>query len=536
MKGFSGAGKNIADITHLSISQAHEFFTTLTLSTQEQEISGPVMKEILDRLSFMRQVGIEYLTLHRRADTLSGGEAQRIRLASQLGSGLVGALYVLDEPTIGLHQRDNDRLIATLERLRDLGNTVIVVEHDEDVIYSADYVIEIGPQAGVKGGEVTVSGWLDELLTAPTNPSGSRTLGYLRQELGIALPAQRRSSDKGSIKITGATVNNLTNLNVTLPLGKLVAITGVSGSGKSSFMHEVLYRNLQARFDRKNRSQATVCCATISGLEYLQRAILIDQSPIGRTPRSNPATYTGMFTHIRDLFTETSEARIRGYKPGRFSFNVKGGRCEACAGNGYVAVEMHFLPTVYVTCEVCLGKRFNKETLEVTYKGKNIHEVLEMDVDTAFAFWQDIPAIHDRLKTLHEVGLGYLRLGQSATTLSGGEAQRVKIASELYRPFTEKSIYLLDEPTVGLHYDDVARLNQILETLVARGNTVVLIEHNLDVIKMCDYVIDFGPEGGEKGGRIVARGTPEEIAGNPKSLTGHYLKKTLKKSPTHSDE
>ncbi len=535
IKGFpnmfpQGVGKNIADITRLSIKDAQEFFTTLELSDQDREISGPVMKEIIDRLSFMLNVGIEYLTLDRRADTLSGGEAQRIRLASQLGSGLVGAMYVLDEPTIGLHQRDNDRLVATLERLRDLGNTVVVVEHDEDVIYSADYIVEIGPQAGVNGGEVMLSGWLDELLDAKENESGSRTLGYLREELGTPLPEKRRSSDKGTIKITGAKIHNIDNLNATVPLGKLVAITGVSGSGKSSFMHEVLYCNLQARFDRKHRSATTFNCAKISGLEYLQRAVMIDQSPIGRTPRSNPATYTGMFTHIRDMFTETSEARVRGYKPGRFSFNVKGGRCEACQGNGYVAVEMHFLPTVYVTCDLCLGKRFGKETLEVTYKGKNIHDVLEMDIDTACEFWNDIPAVYDRLTTLQDVGLGYLKLGQPATTLSGGEAQRVKIASELYRPFTEKSIYLLDEPTVGLHYDDVARLNTILQTLVDRGNTVMLIEHNLDVIKIADHVIDFGPEGGEGGGKIVATGTPEQIAANEKSLTGYYLKKTLKKS------
>ena len=379
-----------------------------------------------------------------------------------------------------------------------------------------------------------VTGWLDELLDAKENKSGSRTLGYLREEIGIPLPEKRRSSDKGTIKVTGACIHNINNLNATVPLGKLVAITGVSGSGKSSFMHEVLYRNLQARFDRKQRSNTTFNCAKITGLEYLQRAVMIDQSPIGRTPRSNPATYTGMFTHIRDMFAETSEARVRGYKPGRFSFNVKGGRCEACQGNGYVAVEMHFLPTVYVGCDVCHGKRFNKETLEVTYKGKNIHEVLEMDIDTAFQFWNDIPAVYDRLKTLSDVGLGYLKIGQPATTLSGGEAQRVKIASELYRPFTEKSIYLLDEPTVGLHYDDVARLNEILQTLVDRGNTVMLIEHNLDVIKICDHVMDFGPNGGEGGGKIVAKGTPEQVAENEKSLTGGYLKKTLKKSKKFS--
>jgi len=529
-KNYKPSGKNIVDVTSLSIQDAYDFFTNLELSAQDKEISGPIMREITDRLSFMLNVGIEYLTLDRKANTLSGGEAQRIRLASQLGSGLVGAMYVLDEPTIGLHQRDNDRLIETLERLRDLGNTVVVVEHDEDVIYSADYLIEIGPGAGVNGGEVMASGWLEDLLSDKNKKHKSRTLGYLREEIGIALPEKRRSSDKGSIKITGGKVNNIDNINATIPLQKFVCITGVSGSGKSSFMHEIVQQNLDARFDRKKRSQEVYNCAKITGLEYVQRAISIDQSPIGRTPRSNPATYTGAFGHIRDMFAETSEARVRGYKPGRFSFNVKGGRCEACQGNGYVAVEMHFLPTVYVKCDVCHGKRFNKETLEVTYKKKNIHEVLEMDIQTATEFFNDIPAIHDRLSTLEEVGLGYLKLGQPATTLSGGEAQRVKIASELYRPFTEKSIYLLDEPTVGLHYDDVARLNDILQRLVDRGNSVVVIEHNLDMIKVCDHVIDFGPEGGEKGGYIVASGTPENVADNEKSLTGQYLKKTLQKS------
>jgi excinuclease ABC subunit A len=523
-------GKNIADVTQMTIREAYDFFHTLELSDQDVSISLPIMKEITDRLSFMLNVGIEYLTLNRRADTLSGGEAQRIRLASQLGSGLVGAMYVLDEPTIGLHQRDNDRLIETLHKLRDLGNTVIVVEHDEEVIYSADYLVDIGPKAGIHGGEVVVSDWLDDLLGAEANTTNSRTLGYLREEIGIALPEARRNRDKGSITITGAQIHNIENLNATVPLGKLVAVTGVSGSGKSSFVHEVLLRNLEARFDRKKRTAETINCSKITGIEYVTRAISIDQSPIGRTPRSNPATYTGMFTHIRDMFAETSESRVRGYKPGRFSFNVKGGRCEACQGNGYVAVEMHFLPTVFVDCDVCFGKRFNKETLEVTYKGKNINEVLEMNIETALEFWQDIPAIYDRLKTLDDVGLGYLKIGQPATTLSGGEAQRVKIASELYRPFTERTIYLLDEPTVGLHYDDVARLNDILQLLVDRGNSVVVIEHNLDFIKVCDHIIDFGPEGGVGGGKIVATGTPEQVAGNEQSATGQYLAKTLEKS------
>jgi len=512
----------------MSIKDAQVFFKNLKLSKKEQEISGVVLREITDRITFMNNVGIEYLTLNRRANTLSGGEAQRIRLASQLGSGLVGALYVLDEPTIGLHQRDNDRLIETLVKLRDGGNTVIVVEHDEDVIYAADYLIDIGPGAGVHGGEVIVSDYLEKLLSAPKNTSKSRTLAYLREETKIPLPESRRTRDKGWIKIRGATINNLVNLNADIPLGKLVCITGVSGSGKSTFMHEVLYRNLQARFDRKHRCGEVKNAAKVMGLEYLDRAILIDQSPIGRTPRSNPATYTGAFTHIRDMFAETTEAKVRGYKPGRFSFNVKGGRCEACQGKGQVAVEMHFLPTVYVGCDVCFGKRFNKETLQVTFKGKNIHEVLEMDIESATTFFADIPAIYDRLKSLEDVGLGYLKLGQPANTLSGGESQRVKIASEMYRPFTHKSIYLLDEPTVGLHYDDVKKLNQILERLVERGNTVVVIEHNLDLIKIADYMLDFGPVGGIEGGKIMAKGTPEEVSADEKSVTGKYLAPYLK--------
>ncbi len=528
-KHYVPSGKNIVDITKLSIEDALNYFLTIQLSDKEKEISGPVMKEIIDRLSFMNNVGIEYLSLNRRANTLSGGEAQRIRLASQVGSGLVGALYVLDEPTIGLHQRDNDRLIETLTQLRDAGNTVIIVEHDEDVIFASDYIIDIGPGAGVNGGELIVQGWLQDLLDAKTNPSKSRTLAYLRDEEMIELPEMRRTRDKGWVKIRGATVNNLHNLNIDFPLGKLVCITGVSGSGKSSFMHEVLYRNLQARFDRDHRSAKVHNAAQVMGFEYLDRAILIDQSPIGRTPRSNPATYTGAFNFIRDIFTETPEARVRGYKSGRFSFNVKGGRCEACEGKGQIAVEMHFLPTVYVTCDVCFGKRFNKETLQVTYKGKNIHEVLEMDIAQAAEFFSEIPAISDRMSTLVDVGLGYLKLGQQANTLSGGESQRVKIASELYRPFTHKSIYLLDEPTVGLHYDDVARLNKILQTLVERGNSVVVIEHNLDLIKIADYMLDFGPTGGIGGGKIVAVGTPEEVAANEQSITGKYLKKYLTK-------
>ncbi len=519
---------NILDLSSLSIADAHEFFKNLRLSEQEREISLPVVREIEARLQFMLDVGLDYLQLSRKANTLSGGEAQRIRLASQLGSRLVGALYVLDEPTIGLHQRDNDRLIKTLLNLRDLGNTILVVEHDEDTIYASDYIVDIGPKAGVHGGEVIVSGFLDELLTAKKNTNNSRTLAYLRDEVKIEIPKKRRIG-KGALRIAGGKVFNINNMNVEVPLGVMTSITGVSGSGKSSFMYEILYKNLQARYERRYRTAKVFNCSFFYGTEYLSRAILIDQSPIGRTPRSNLATYTGAFTHMRDLFATTEEARLRGWKSNRFSFNVKGGRCEACEGNGEIAVEMHFLPTVYVTCDVCLGKRFDKETLTVKYKKKNIYEVLKMTVEEGLTFFKDIPAISDRLQTLFDVGLGYLEMGQSATTLSGGEAQRVKISSELYRPHTEKTIYLLDEPTVGLHYDDVQKLLEVLNKLVNKGNTVVLIEHNLDIVKSSDYIIDIGPEGGVKGGNIVAKGTPEEVANNTKSYTGKYLKKVLKK-------
>ena len=529
---FLGKGKNrhnIVTVTHLSISGAADFFIELELNEQEKEIAKVVIKEIEARLQFLLNVGLEYLSLDRKANTLSGGESQRIRLASQLGSRLVGALYVLDEPTIGLHQRDNERLIKTLEDLRDLGNTIIVVEHDEDTIFASDYIVDIGPKAGVHGGQVIVADYLDPLLSAKTNPSKSRTLAYLRNEIRIEIPEKRRTSEKGSLKIVGGKVFNIDNLNAEVPLGKLVTITGVSGSGKSSFMYEILHKNLQGRYDRKFRTAKIFNCASFTGTEYLSRAILIDQSPIGRTPRSNIATYTGAFTHIRDLFASSEEARLRGWKSNRFSFNVKGGRCEACEGNGEIAVEMHFLPTVYVTCDVCNGKRFDKETLTVKYKKKNVYEVLQLTIEEAVVFFEEIPAIYDRLKTLMDVGLGYITLGQSATTLSGGEAQRVKISSELYRPHLEKTIYLLDEPTVGLHYDDVAKLLEVLNKLVDKGNSVILIEHNMDIIKCADYIIDIGPEGGKGGGKIVARGTPEEVANTPASHTGKYLKKVLKK-------
>ena len=519
---------NILELSSLSIKDAHDFFKNLKLSEQEKEISVPVVREIEARLQFMLDVGLDYLQLYRKANTLSGGEAQRIRLASQLGSRLVGALYVLDEPTIGLHQRDNDRLIKTLQNLRDLGNTILIVEHDEDTIYASDYIVDIGPKAGVHGGEVLVSGYLEDLLTARKNTNNSRTLEYLRGELKIEIPEKRRQA-KGVLRVSGGKIFNINNMNVEVPLGVMTSITGVSGSGKSSFMYEILYKNLQARYERKYRTAQTFNCSSFSGTEYLSRAILIDQSPIGRTPRSNIATYTGAFTHIRDLFASTEEARLRGWKANRFSFNVKGGRCEACEGNGEIAVEMHFLPTVYVTCDVCGGKRFDKETLTVKYKKKNIYEVLHMTVEKGLEFFKDIPAVSDRLQTLMDVGLGYLEIGQPATTLSGGEAQRVKISSELYRPHLEKTIYLLDEPTVGLHYDDVQKLLEVLNKLVSKGNTVVLIEHNLDIVKSSDYIIDIGPEGGIKGGNIVAKGTPEDVANNAKSYTGKYLKKVLRR-------
>lgn len=531
---------NIIDMTAMTIREAIDWFLGLDLTPIEKEISAVIIKEIISRLEFLHEVGLDYLQLNRRAHTLSGGESQRIRLASQLGSGLVGAMYVLDEPTIGLHQRDNDRLIKTLVQLKNMGNTVIIVEHDEDTILESDYLVDIGPGAGIHGGNVVVAGYLDGLLKDPIKSlpvnkevadpqsfTGSLTLDYLRGEHKIEVPKHRRTTDKGSIKIAGGKVNNIQNLNVEIPLGKLVCVTGVSGSGKSSFVYDILHKNLLGKLDKEHRTAQLYNCASFSGTEYLGRTILIDQSPIGRTPRSNPATYTGAFTHIRDMFAETIEAKARGWESGRFSFNVKGGRCETCQGNGAIEVEMHFLPTVFVTCDVCQGKRFMKETLEVKYKKKSIYDILRMTVEEAVTFFEDVPGIYDRVKTLQEVGLGYLELGQSATTLSGGEAQRVKIASELYKPHIQKTIYILDEPTVGLHYHDVRKLIEILQKLVDQGNTVVVIEHNMDLIKCADYLIDIGPEGGDKGGSLVAKGTPEQVAENPKSHTGMYLKKVL---------
>ncbi len=522
-------GKNIVDITRLSVDRAFDYFTLLELSDFEKKISGVVIKEIVTRLSFMRDVGIGYLTLGRRANTLSGGEAQRIRLASQLGSRLVGALYVLDEPTIGLHQRDNDKLIRTLRDLCDIGNTIIVVEHDEDTIFASDFIVDIGPGAGIHGGEVMVSGYLDTVLT--DGKEQSLTLEYLRREKCIPIPEKRRDAELGKLFIQGAQIYTLKNITAEVPLGRFVCITGVSGSGKSTFLYEVIHKNLQHFFDRKIKRDAPVNASVFSGTEYLNRVVLIDQSAIGRTPRSNPATYTGAWTFVRELFAETEEAKVRGWKPSRFSFNVKGGRCEACEGNGEIAVEMHFLPTVYVMCEVCHGKRFMKETLEVKFRKKTIFDILDMTIEEAARFFADIPAIYDRLRTLEEVGLQYLKLGQSATTLSGGEAQRIKIASELYRPHQDRTLYLLDEPTVGLHFEDVRRLIEILQALVRKGNTVLLIEHNLDVIKSADWIIDFGPEGGEGGGSIVAKGTPEDVAANTHSATGQYLAKVLHRNP-----
>ncbi len=513
--------KNIVDVTAMTIDEATEFFVTLKLAPKEAEISKSVMKEVLDRLQFMMDVGLEYLTLSRKAGTLSGGEAQRIRLASQVGSRLVGALYVLDEPTIGLHQHDNIRLVTTLKHLRDIGNTIIVVEHDEDTIRASDYLVDFGPGAGKHGGAIVCSGAMPEIL----KNKQSLTCAYLRGEKFIPVPKERRKNNLDRLTVVGARANNLKNITVDIPLRRFVCVTGVSGSGKSSLLYDSLYTNIVRRINRIKEPQKEV--KEIKGVEYVNRAILIDQSPIGRTPRSNPATYTSTFTYIRDLFSATPEARFRNYKPGRFSFNVSGGRCENCEGHGYLEIEMHFLPTVYITCDICKGKRFNRETLEVHYKNKDIADVLEMTIEEAREFFKDIPAIGDRLKTLHEVGLGYIELGQPANTLSGGEAQRVKLSKELSRRGEDRTLYLFDEPTTGLHFEDVRQLLEVLQKIVKQGNTVLVIEHNLDVIKTADYIIDLGPGGGVDGGRVVAVGTPEDVARNEKSLTGKYLKKYL---------
>ncbi len=515
---------NLSAISAWQLKKCYEYFGDLHLEGHKQEIASKIVKEINTRLGFLIDVGLDYLTLNRSADTLSGGEAQRIRLASQIGSGLTGVMYVLDEPSIGLHQRDNDRLIGTLTKLRDLGNTVIVVEHDEDAILHADYLIDIGPGAGEHGGEVIFAGLPPEIRKCPNSITGQ----YLSGAKQIAIPAKRRKQDKGYLTLTEASGNNLKKINLEIPVANLVCITGVSGSGKSTLINDTLYRALaQHLYDS---SQSPDVFKQINGLEHFDKVINVDQSPIGRTPRSNPATYTGLFTPIRELFTQVAVARERGYGPGRFSFNVKGGRCEACQGDGLIKVEMHFLPDIYVLCDTCKGKRYNRETLEVLYKGKNIHEVLEMTVEESLEFFSAIPVISRKLKTLIDVGLGYIRLGQSATTLSGGEAQRVKLALELSKRDTGRTMYILDEPTTGLHFHDIDLLLKVLHKFADHGNTVVVIEHNLDVIKTADWIIDLGPEGGEGGGKIIAAGTPEQIVRLNKGYTGKYLAPVLKKS------
>ena len=513
--------KNIQELTDMPINKIKKYLNELQLSKTKKMIAEQILKEIDARLQFLIDVGLEYLTLSRSAGTLSGGEAQRIRLATQIGSGLTGVLYILDEPSIGLHQRDNDKLLATLKRLRDLGNTVIVVEHDEDTMYAADMVIDIGPGAGVHGGNVIAQGTAEEIKNIPDSITGQ----YLSGRKKIPVPKKRRKAKPVSITIKGAKENNLKNLDVKIPLGVFTCVTGVSGSGKSSLINEVLYKNLAKKL--YGSSEKGGKCKEIVGVENIDKIINIDQSPIGRTPRSNPATYTGVFDYIRDIFANTNEAKLRGYQKGRFSFNVSGGRCEACQGDGVLKIEMHFLPDVYVPCEVCKGKRYNKETLEVKYKGKSISDILEMTVEEALDFFANVPKIKKKIQTLYDVGLGYIKLGQPSTTLSGGEAQRIKLATELSKRPTGKTLYILDEPTTGLHIADVHKLVDILQRLVDTGNTIVVIEHNLDLIKTADYIIDLGPEGGDNGGEIIATGTPEQIIRNDRSYTGKFLKKYL---------
>ncbi len=520
-------GKNISEVVGMSITRAEKFFESLEkrLNSYEKEVAKAALREIRDRVGFLLNIGLGYLTLGRASSTLSGGEAQRIRLASQVGSRLVGTLYILDEPTIGLHQADNARLIKTLQELRDLGNTIIVVEHDEETIFSADYLVDFGPGAGINGGEIVSYGEMPKILK--DKKKDSLTLRYLRREEKIDTPKEWRKIKTNTplLKIRGAKENNLKKINADIPLSRFVAVTGVSGSGKSTLVYDVLYKNVANKLSRVKTEEIGV--NKIMGFEYLNKLINISQAPIGRTPRSTPVTYVGAFTEIRELFSYTKEAKMRGWGPGRFSFNVSGGRCENCRGYGYIAVEMHFLPTVFVTCQVCKGKRFNRETLEIKYREKNIFEVLCMTVNQAQKFFHDTPWIEKKLKILSDVGLGYLTLGQSATTLSGGEAQRVKLSAELARPDTRNTLYILDEPTVGLHYEDVKKLIYVLQKLVSRGNTVIVIEHNLDVIKNADYIIDLGPEGGEKGGRIIAKGNPKEISKKGGSITGEYLRKII---------
>ncbi len=516
-------GKNISEITAMSITKLKEFLGTIELTETQQMIAGQLLREIHARLQFLLDVGLEYLTLSRATGSLSGGEAQRIRLATQIGSGLVGVAYILDEPSIGLHQRDNDKLLATLKHLRDLGNTLIVVEHDEDTMFAADCIVDIGPGAGEHGGRVIAQGTAEEIMKNEDSITGA----YLSGRKKIPVPEQRKQPT-GWIKVIGAAENNLKNIDVAFPLGVMTCVTGVSGSGKSSLVNEILYKSLAKKLNRARTIPGKH--KRIEGLEQLDKVIAIDQSPIGRTPRSNPATYTGVFDMIRDLFASTADAKAKGYKKGRFSFNVKGGRCEACAGDGILKIEMHFLPDVYVPCEVCGGKRYNRETLEVKYKGKSIYDVLDMTVEEAMHFFENVPSIRRKMETLYDVGLSYIKLGQPSTTLSGGEAQRIKLATELSRRSTGKTVYILDEPTTGLHFEDVRKLVEILRRLAEDGNTVIVIEHNLDVIKTADYIIDIGPEGGDRGGTVIASGTPEEIAQSPISYTGAYVDKMLKKA------
>ncbi len=516
-------GKNISEITAMSITRLKEFLGTLELTETQQMIAGQLLREINARLQFLLDVGLEYLTLSRATGSLSGGEAQRIRLATQIGSGLVGVAYILDEPSIGLHQRDNDKLLATLKHLRDLGNTLIVVEHDEDTMFAADCIVDIGPGAGEHGGRVIAQGTAEEIMQIEESITGA----YLSGRKKIPVPAQRKTPT-GWIKVVGAAENNLKNIDVAFPLGVMTCVTGVSGSGKSSLVNEILYKSLAKKLNHARTIPGKH--KRIEGLEQLDKVIAIDQSPIGRTPRSNPATYTGVFDLIRDLFASTADAKAKGYKKGRFSFNVKGGRCEACSGDGILKIEMHFLPDVYVPCEVCGGKRYNRETLEVKYKGKSIFDVLDMTVEEAMHFFENVPSIRRKMETLYDVGLSYIKLGQPSTTLSGGEAQRIKLATELSRRSTGKTVYILDEPTTGLHFEDVRKLVEILHRLAEDGNTVIVIEHNLDVIKTADYIIDIGPEGGDGGGTIIATGTPEQIVENPESYTGKYVNRMLEKA------